>query len=300
MLKQMFTAVVLGLGLTSIPALALEPTSGATTEVNGLQMYYEVHGETGEPIVLLHGAYMTIPSNWDALIPTLAKTHQVIAVEMQAHGRTSDRDTPITYEGMADDVAALLDQLGVDQAVVFGYSMGASTAIQVAVRHPEKVSRLVAASGGIAYEAYPEGFYEMIESITPEMMLDSPFDEEFLKFGKTREDFAALVEKLRALDLDRFAWPEEEIAKIDVPTLLIFGDADVIEMEHITRMYRLLGGRSDGDMKGLPKLQLAVLPGTSHINVFFNPQNVEIMKIIVPTFLAQELPAPPQMQMPTE
>jgi pimeloyl-ACP methyl ester carboxylesterase len=105
MFKQMFFAAALG-ALMSTPALSLEPTSGATAEVNGLQMYYEVHGETGEPLVLLHGAYMTIPSNWDALIPTLAKTHQVIAVETQAHGRTSDRDTPITYEGMADDVAA--------------------------------------------------------------------------------------------------------------------------------------------------------------------------------------------------
>jgi pimeloyl-ACP methyl ester carboxylesterase len=295
MFKQMFTAAALSLALLSTPALALEPTSGATAEVNGLQMYYEVHGETGEPLVLLHGAYMTIPSNWAALIPTLAKTHQVIAVETQAHGRTSDRDTPITYEGMADDVAALLDHLGVEKAVVFGYSMGASTAIQVAVRHPEKVSRLIAASGGIAYEAYPEGFYEMIESITPEMMLGSPFDEEHLKLGKSQEDFVALVEKLKALDLDRFAWPEAEIAEIDVPTLLIFGDADVIEMEHIAKLYRLLGGHSNADMKGLPTLQLAILPGTSHINVIFNPQNIEILTIIVPTFLAQQLPQPPQM-----
>jgi pimeloyl-ACP methyl ester carboxylesterase len=297
MLKQMLAAAALAVALVSGPVLALEPTSGTTAEINGLQMYYEVHGESGEPLVLLHGAYMTIPTNWDVLIPTLSKTHQVIAVELQNHGRTTDRDTPITYEGMADDVAALLDHLAVEKAVVFGYSMGASTAIQVAVRHPEKVTRLIAASGGIAYEAYPEGFYEMIETITPEMMLSSPFDEAHLKFGKTEEDFAALVEKLKALDLDRFAWPDEEIAKIAVPTLLIFGDADVIEMEHITKMYRLLGGHSDGDMKGLPKLQLAILPGTSHINVFFNPQNVEIMKVIVPTFLAQELPAPPQMQM---
>jgi pimeloyl-ACP methyl ester carboxylesterase len=294
MLRRLIAAA-LGLALISAPALALEPTDGTTAEINGLQMYYEVHGESGEPLVLLHGAYMTIPANWTAIIPTLAETHQVIALELQAHGRTTDRDTPITYEGMADDVAALLDHLGVEKAAVFGYSMGASTAIQVAVRHPEKVTRLVVASGGIAYEAYPKGFYEMIESITPEMMLNSPFDDEYMKFGKTKEDFVALVEKLRALDLDRFAWPEEEIKKIDVPTLLIFGDADVIEIEHITKLYRLLGGHSDGDMKGLPKLQLAILPGTSHINVFLKPENVELLKVIVPRFLAQQLPAPPQM-----
>lgn len=296
MLKSLTAAAALALTLAA-PALALEPTSGATAEVNGLTMYYEVHGTTGTPLVLLHGAYMTIPANWDAMIPTLSQTHQVIAVELQGHGRTSDRDTPITYFGMADDVAALLDQLGVETAAVFGYSMGASVALQVAVRHPDKVSRLVVASGGIAYDAYPEGFYEMMQTITPEMMVGTPFAEAHLKLGKTEAEFKTLVEKLKALDLDRFAWPEDEIAKIDVPTLLIFGDADVISMEHVLKLYQLLGGHSDGDMKGLPKLQLAVLPGTSHINVFFNPANVEILKSIVPTFLAQQLPAPPQMQM---
>jgi pimeloyl-ACP methyl ester carboxylesterase len=296
MFKQVLAAAMTAIAISgaALGQDAPVPSESGTAPINGLEMYYEVFGE-GEPLVLLHGAYMSIPANWYGIIPALAEDHKVIAVELQAHGRTSDRDTPITYEGMADDVAALLDHLQIETAAVFGYSMGASTAIQVAVRHPEKVSRLVVASGGIAYDAYPEGFYEMIESITPEMMLNSPFDDEFMKFGKTEEDFVALVEKLRALDLDRFAWDEAEIARIAVPTLLIFGDADVIEMEHITKLYRLLGGHSDGDMQGLPKLQLAILPGTSHINVVFNPANIEILKSIVPTFLKQQLPAPPQM-----
>src|SRR5262245_24618896 len=134
MFKNFLNAAAFALVLAATPALALEPTDGATAEINGLKMYYEVHGTTGEPLAPLHGAYMSIPSNWDALIPTLSETHQVIALELQAHGRTSDRDTPITYEGMADDVAALLDHLEVEKAVVFGYSMGASVGIQVAVR----------------------------------------------------------------------------------------------------------------------------------------------------------------------
>lgn len=295
MLKQLLAAAALGLALASAPALALEPTSGATAEINGLSMYYEVHGETGEPLVLIHGAYMTIPSNWDALIPTLSKTHQVIVMELQNHGRTSDRDTPITYEGMADDVAALLDHLEVEKAALFGYSMGGGVAIRVAMQYPEKVSRIVVASAPIAYEAFPDDFYAMIESFTPEMMLGSPFDEEHTKLGKTEEEFVALFEKLRALDLDRFAWDEAEFARISVPSLLIFGDADVIEIDHIAKMHTLLGGIVNGDGNGLPKTQLMVLPGTSHINVFFNPQNLEYMKIAVPAFLAQELPQPPQM-----
>lgn len=302
MLKHLLAAAMTALGLTAAAAQepatapAPVPSESGTAPVNGLDLYYEIYGE-GEPLVLLHGAYMTIPTNWNSLIPTLAADHKVIALELQGHGRTSDRDTPITYEGMADDVAGLLDHLGIQRAVVFGYSMGASVALQVAVRHPDKVTRLVVASGGIAYEAYPEGFYDMIAGVTPEMMLGTPFAEAHLSLGKTEAEFRTLAEKLLALDLDRFAWPEEEIAKIAVPTLLIFGDADVVEMEHVLKLYRLLGGHSDGDSRGLPKLQLMVLPGTSHINVFFNPANVEIMKAVVPAFLKQELPSPPQFTM---
>jgi len=277
------------------PTLALEPTAGATAEINGLTMYYEVHGTGGEPLVLVHGAYMTIPTNWEAMIPTLSETHQVIALELQNHGRTSDRDTPITYEGMADDVAALLDHLGVEKAAVFGYSMGGGVAIRLAMQHPDKVSRLVVASIPIDYAAFPDDFHAMVEGFTPEMFVGTPFSEEHTKLGKSEAGFVALFEKLRALDLDRYAWDEKAFAAIDVPSLLIFGDADVIKIEHIARMHSLLGGITDGDSNGLPKTQLMVLPGTSHINVFFNPQNVAYMKVAVPTFLGQQLPQAPQM-----
>jgi pimeloyl-ACP methyl ester carboxylesterase len=294
MLRQSLIAAAMSLALAG-SALALEPTNGATAEVNGLTMYYEVHGDGGEPLVLIHGAYMTIPSNWDAIIPALSQTHQVIAVELQGHGRTSDRDTPITYEGMADDVAVLLDQLGVEKAAIFGYSMGGGVAVRMAMQHPEKVSRLVVASASIAYDAFPDNFYEMIESFTAEMMLGTPFVAEHTKLGKSEAEFVTLFEKLRALDLDRFSWDEAEFARINVPSLLIFGDADVVEIDHIAKMHRLLGGITDGDTNGLPKTQLLVLPGTSHINVFFNPWNVDLLKTVVPTFLAQELPQAPQM-----
>ncbi|MGN6486764.1 MAG: alpha/beta fold hydrolase [Devosia sp.] len=268
-----------------------EDTSGYAP-INGLEMYYEVHGE-GDPLVLLHGAYMSIPSNWDGLMPTLAQDHKVIAVELQNHGRTSDRDTPITYEGMADDVAALLDYLKIEKAAVFGYSMGAGVAIRVAMQHPDKVTRIVAASGSISYDALPEGFADMVRTITPELFENTPFAAEYKRLSKTPENFPILVEKLKQLDLTPFSWSEAEFAKIDVPSLLIFGDADVVKVEHIAKMHQLLGGLTDGDTNGLPKTQLLVLPGTSHINVFFNPANVEIRKAVVPTFLKQALPSKP-------
>jgi len=290
MKTMIFAAALLLAG--AAPALA-EDSSG-TAPINGLEMYYEIHGE-GEPLVLLHGAYMSIPSNWDALLPVLAEEHKVIAVELQSHGRTSDRDTPITYEGMADDVAALLDHLKIEKAALFGYSMGAGVAIRVAMQHPDKVSRLVAASGAISYDALPDGFAEMIETITPEMFENTPFSEEYKRLSKTPENFPVLVEKLKQLDLTPFSWSEAEFAGIEAPSLLIFGDADVVKIDHIAKMHALLGGITDGDTNGLPKTQLLVLPGTSHINVFFNPANIEIMKAVVPAFLQQELPAKPSM-----
>jgi len=304
MSKQLLAAIGLGLGLalaTAGPSLAQDPPAaaaaaveGQTASINGLDMYYEIHG-SGEPLVLIHGAYMSIRSNWAALIPTFAETHQVIAVELQSHGHTTDRDTPITYEAMADDIAALLDHLGIGKAAIFGYSMGGGVAIRVAMQHPDRVSRLIVASASINYDAYPDGFYEMISGITPAFFAGTPLETEFAELNPNKNGFANLVEKLKALDMDRFAWSAEEFARIDVPTFLIFGDADVVRMEHITEMYRLLGGLTNGDMLGLPKVQLLVLPATTHIGVVYNPTNIEILKRAVPEFLAAELPRAPQM-----
>src|SRR5512138_3309038 len=124
--------------------MAYTPTRSGYAPINGLRMYHEIHGE-GQPLVLLHGAYMTIET-WGTILPSLARTRRVIALELQAHGRTADVDRPLTYEQMADDVAALLRHLGIREADVFGYSMGAGVAVQVAIRHPDMVRRLVAAS----------------------------------------------------------------------------------------------------------------------------------------------------------
>ncbi|HQZ12283.1 MAG TPA: alpha/beta hydrolase [Devosia sp.] len=284
----MFKALI----AAALAAALAGPALAETAAINGLDMYYEVTGD-GPPLVLLHGAYGSA-DDWKGLTPTFAATHKVIAVDLQAHGRTTDRDTPITYEDMADDVAALLDHLKIGDATIFGYSMGGGVALQVAVRHPEKVNRLVAASAGISYDALPDGFEEMIGTITPELFAGTILETSYLGFGRSKAEFASLVGKLRDLDLKKFTWPDAAIAAIAVPTLLIFGDADIVEMEHVTKLYRLLGGITDGDTNGLPKLQLAILPGTPHTGVLYNPHNIELLKTIVPTFLAQELPQKPQ------
>jgi pimeloyl-ACP methyl ester carboxylesterase len=231
-------------------------------QVGDLNMYYEIHG-TGRPLILLHGAYMTI-DGMGPLLPGLAGTRQVIAAEMQGHGRTADIDRPITYEQMADDAAGLARVLGIDSADVVGYSMGGGVALQVALRHPELVRRLVLASAGFASDAMPPEALAMFPSITPEMFAGSPIEQEYLRLAPNPGDFPKLVEKLKQLDTTDFAWPKDDIRAIAAPTLIILGDSDGVRLEHAVEFFKLRGGGVMGDLSGLPESQLAVLPGTTH------------------------------------
>jgi pimeloyl-ACP methyl ester carboxylesterase len=238
------------------------PGSGNYASINDLMMYYEIHG-TGRPLLVLHGAYMTIDSMGE-IVPSFAESRQVIATELQGHGHTADIDRPLTYEHMADDVAALLHHLGFEETDIFGYSLGGGVALQVAIRHPEVVRKLVVASASYTSEGlYPE-VGEAIETITPELFAGTPLLEEYTRVAPHPDDFPTLVAKLKQLDMEPFAWPKEDIRGIEAPTLLIIGDSDGTRLEHAVEIFRLLGGGVFGDIVGLPKSQLAVLPGTTH------------------------------------
>jgi pimeloyl-ACP methyl ester carboxylesterase len=241
---------------------AQAPGAGNYAEVNGLSMYYEIRG-TGEPLVLLHGAYMTIDAMGE-VAPGLARTRQVIAVELQGHGRTADIDRPLSYEQMADDVAALVDHIGIEDADIFGYSMGGGVALQVAIRHPDIVRKLVVASVSYTSDGMHPELLAMFPTITPDVFAGSPIEEAYLRIAPNPEDFPTLVAKLKRLDMEPYAWPPEDIQGISAPTLLIVGDSDVIRLEHAVELFRLLGGGVPGDLAGLPKSRLAVLPGTTH------------------------------------
>ena len=239
--------------------------TGSYASVNGLEMYYEIHG-TGEPLVLLHGAYMTINAMGE-VVPSLAKTRRIIAVELQGHGRTADIDRPLSYEQMADDTAALLRHIGIEEADIFGYSMGGGIALQVTIRHPEVVRKLVLAS--IYYNddgVYPE-VLEAIETITPEAFAGTPWREEYDRIAPNPEHFPTLVAKLKELDLTFVGWPPEDIQAIEAPALVIIGDSDVVRPEHAVEMFRLVGGGVAGDLAGLPSSRLAILPGTTHVGL---------------------------------
>jgi len=255
--------------------------------VNGLSVYFEIHGE-GDPLVLLHGAYMSIESMAPLLGP-LAAHRRVIALELQGHGRTADADRPITYEGMADDTAAVMEHLGVERADVVGYSMGAGVAVQLAIRHPERVRRLVPVSTTYAYDGMPAEAIELFPTITPEMFKGGPMEADYQRLAPHPDDFESLVWKLKTLDTTDFDW-SEGVRGITAPVLIIVGDSDVVRLEHVVELFRMLGGGVMGDLAGLPKSQLAVLPGTSH---FMPPgsgvlDRSELMVAMIRPFLDRE------------
>jgi pimeloyl-ACP methyl ester carboxylesterase len=235
--------------------------------VNGLEMYYEIHG-TGQPLVLLHGAFSGIGTSFGQFLPGLAKSRQVIAFELHAHGRTADIDRPLSMEQMADDVAAALKQLGIPQADIFGYSMGAGVALQVALRHPDVLRKLVFMSATYTLSGVHPGLMEGLGEMKPEMMYGSPWHEEYMRIAPRPEDFARFFAKKTQMDQQTKDVPAEAIRAIKAPVLLIIGDSDLTRPEHAVEMFRLLGGGVFGDMPpGLPASQLAVLPGTSHVSI---------------------------------
>jgi pimeloyl-ACP methyl ester carboxylesterase len=264
-----------------------ETTQGNYAPVNGLQMYYEVHG-AGQPLVLLHGAYSNIETDFGKMLPDLAKNRMVIGVEQQAHGHTADIDRPLSYPQMADDTAALLQHIDIEQADFFAYSFGSAIAMEIARHHPGLVRKL-ALAGGIAYR--PEGLYPellaMMDSFQPEFLLGTPWHEAYMRIAPRPEDFTTLVAKKIELDRGWKGLSPEEIQAIKAPILIAIGDSDIVRPEHAVEMFRLLGGGVIGDMAGLPNSELAVLPGTTHVTIV---QRTELLVPMVTQFLDRPMP----------
>jgi pimeloyl-ACP methyl ester carboxylesterase len=284
----LFLSLSLSLSLSLTQSLTASPSKTGYVQINGMKMYYEVHG-TGAtdamPIVLLHGAYMNIPDMGN-ILPKLAKTHKVYALEFQGHGRTTDINRPITYNNLADDVSVFMDSMGLKKADVFGYSMGAAAAIQLTIRHPEKVNKLISASGGYDVTGWQPAFREFIPQMTVEMMMAMPFAEDYKKLAANPDGFPELARKLIQLEKEPMAW-EAEVKKIKAPVLIIAGDADVATLEHTVSMFRLLGGGGMGDMGvPLPASRLFIMPATSHTAVI--SQSDLLMSVIMP-FLKGEV-----------
>jgi pimeloyl-ACP methyl ester carboxylesterase len=259
-----------------IPFLHAQTTGKASPQsgyalVNGLKIYYEIHG-TGEPLVLLHGAYMTIGLNFGELIPELSKTRKVIALELQGHGRTADTDRPFSYESLASDVAGVLKHLKIDRADVLGYSFGGTVALALGIQNPELVDKMIIVSTTFKYEGWlPEG-REVLKTITPEMFEQTPLKTMYDSLAPDPKHWSQFVKKMVQFDMQNFNLGAEKIKAIKSPVLLVMGDNDGVDIAHKAEMYRLLGGNVFGDISGLPKSQLAILPGTTHVSLMMQTE----------------------------
>jgi pimeloyl-ACP methyl ester carboxylesterase len=284
--ETMFRTILLAAALLMTgPALGQSEPVGDRVAVNGMQMYYETSGQ-GDPLIVLHGAYMNIPS-MGAIVAKLAETHTVYALEFQGHGRTTDIDRPITYPNLADDIAAFMDAVGLRHADVFGYSMGAAAGLQLAIRHPQKVDRLVAASVSYDAQGWQPDFIAFVPTMSREMFVGTPMEDAYRELAADPEGFPALVDKLIALEHEPQAWGED-VKAMQMPVLIVTGDADVVTLEHSVAMFRLLGGGVMGDMgKPLPQSRLAVLPATAHTAVI---NQTELLHALIEPFLKGETP----------
>lgn len=258
--------------------------------VNGLNLYYEIHG-SGAPLILLHGGGGAT-GMFGALLPTLAATRQVIAVDLQAHGRTADIDRPLRYEHMADDIAALIAHLGLPSATVMGYSLGGAVAIQTAIRHADVVDKLIVVSTPHKrdgwYAASRAGM-DQLGAATAEMLKQSPMYELYVGIAPRVEDWPVLWEKIGDMLRQDYDW-SEGVAALAMPTMLIFGDADSVSPAHAAEFFGLLGGgKIDGgwDRSGMTPHRLAILPDTTHYDIFASPALVAV----VAPFLAAPTPA---------
>lgn len=266
----------------------IQPTESGYADVNGLKLYYEIYGK-GKPIVLIHGSYMTIPLNWAHVIPLFAKDRKVIVAEMQGHGRTRDISREISYEGMADDISGLLKHLKTDSADILGYSMGGGIAFQVALRHPEQVRRLVVLSGSYAHDGWWPDAEAMFGSINADMFKGSPIQKQYDSLGNDPAHFAEFVKKVISIDLKPYDW-SKDVKNIQAPIFIAIGDVDGIRYEHALELFKAMGGGKMGDMHGLPKSRLAIIPGTTHIGMM---QRTDLLIPMITDFLNSDLNATP-------
>ena len=270
--------------------------NGQYAAVSDGQIWYEVIGDLGSgktPVLVLHGAFMSI----DTMRPLtdLMTDRPLIIVDQRGHGRTGDLPGPITYEALADDAAAVLAAAGVPKADVVGYSMGAGAALQLALRHPDRVDHLVVASVSFNEAGNLPGFTQQMDGITPEIFAGTPMEAEFKRLAPNPDAFPSVVNKIKVMDRGQ-DWPAEQIRALTSPTFIIVGDHDIVRPEHAVELYRLRGGgdtarASQPFLTEAPPARLAILPASSHVEVFGDP--VLLAAMILPFLDDRTRPPPP-------
>ena len=273
------------------------PARTGYANVSGARFYYQIYGDLNSqqtPLLVLHGSYMSS----DAMAPLIRPfigSRPVIALDARGHGRTGDLPGGITYEQMADDAVGVLGDLNVRSADVLGYSMGAVTAIKMAVRHPDNVGKQIILSGTYSRDGWYPEVIDALAHATPEAFAGSPLQAEYKRMSPTPNAFSGLVSELRTLDATNYDSADDAVRRIDGKTMIIVGDADGVELEHAIKLFRLRGGGDkkvavQGFMTDAPRARLAILPGTSHVGIMANADL--IAQVAIP-FLDDRKPTTP-------
>lgn len=255
--------------LTATSAAGAAPARTGYVRSGNLDLHYEVHGAGGTPLVVLQGSFCTVEICFGKMLPSLAARRQVILIDQQGHGRTlMGKNHPFTVTQMTQDSIAVMKKLGLQKADVLGYSTGAAVALELAITRPELVNKLVLISGVYAKEGARKELLEMMPKLTVEMMKQTPWYPAYKKVAP-KDTFAELVEKVKTID-DSKTWPEEKIQGLKMPVQLIVADSDILHLDHAVKFFRLLGGDVAGDLVGLPKSQLFIVPGATHVTMVFD------------------------------
>lgn len=266
--RRAIVAAALTITIVAAAAPARSQTPGRYASVNGLRMYYEIHG-TGQPLLLLHGAFLTVEA-WGKLLPALAQSRQVIAVELQGHGHTADVDRPLTFGQMAEDAAALLRELKVERTDVYGYSMGGTVALALAARHPGLVRKLIVHGSFYNKEGWEPEAYRQFSALPPDFA-PKPLKDPYDRVAPDPKRWPVLVAKVKEMESSFEGLPENDLKAITADTLVAMGDREGLRPEQAVAMYRLI-----------PKAQLAILPGADHFLLFTRPDTV---LALITTFL---------------
>lgn len=272
---SIFRLLVAGAAFVCASPVQGAPVSSGYVAANGLNYYYEVHGR-GEPLLLLHGGLGSIEM-FGPVLTMLAEHRQVIAVDLQGHGRTMLGERRISLIDMGDDMAVLLKALSRSQVDVMGYSLGAGVAFRLGVQHPELVRRLVLVSGGYARDGfYPEmlPMQAQVGAAMADAMKGTPMYDSYVAIAPKPEDFPTLLDRMGELMRTPYDWAED-VTKLTMPVMLIYGDSDMYRPEHIVRFYQLLGGGlkdAGWQREHMSQNRLAILPDLTHYEIFFAPQ----------------------------
>lgn len=251
----------------------LKPTASGYAPVNGIKVYYEVYGE-GKPLILLHGAFMTIEGNWGQLIPELSKTRKVIAIEMQGHGHTPYSDRKLDIVTLASDVDGVMNYLKVDSADVAGYSMGGSVAYQLIIQHPKRVKKLVIISSTYKSTGWVPAIANAFKNMKPEMFANSPMKTAYDAVAPDKTKWTKFIDQMLVFMATSFDMGDANIAKITSPVLIISGDNDGLDKIELAKTYQSLGGGVSADMGPMPKSQLAIVPSQGHVSLMMQTKTI--------------------------